>query len=359
MSTTGKSKWPLTLVAAAGLLAASTGRALAADEPAAPESGDKPPRAAEGAESAESAEGDELGEKGEAKEEKESEGAVVAGADLVLGWGNVPLAVLNPASAHVAQNPQTNTYGRSDATSSNVQSLVLGLGAQIAEHVGLGVRVPITFAGFSPNGSDSRSTAAAGNVEFEGEYGGRVARGLRLFGALGVALPTADGDEIPPDLNAPVGAVNQAAFDRYSLAKAAAYARGYEDNALFEPHRFGLIPKVGLQYRVAGFTLEPYVKVENLVATSSALASNYVGELVGALRVGYWVQKQFELSVKAWFNTGFAGTDEDKTTSASVEPQVVLRFGSVRPYAGFILPFAGPPQDASFRGVRVGVAAAF
>ena len=44
------------------------------------------------------------------------------------------------------------------------------------------------------------------------------------------------------------------------------------------------------------------IKVENLVATSTSLANSYVGEFVGALRVGYWIQKEFELAVKAWFN---------------------------------------------------------
>ncbi len=143
------------------------------------------------------------------------------------------------------------------------------------------------------------------------------------------------------------------------MAKAAAYARGYEDNALFEPNRFGIIPKVGLLWRFHGLSVEPYLKVENLVGTSSSLANGYVGELVGALRVGYWIRKEFELAVRGWFNTGFAGGNEDKMTSAAVEPQVVLRFGPVRPYAGLLLPVAGPPNDNGFIGARIGVAAGF
>jgi hypothetical protein len=84
-----------------------------------------------------------------------------------------------------------------------------------------------------------------------------------------------------------------------------------------------------------------------------------VGELVGALRVGYWVRKEFELAVKAWVNVGFAGTSDDKTTAGALEPQLVLRFGPVRPYAGVIIPLAGPPSDNGFVGVRVGVASSF
>jgi hypothetical protein len=220
--------------------------------------------------------------------------------------------------------------------------------------------VPFTFAGFSPNGSAARSTTGFGNVEVAGEYETSITKGLHFVGALGVALPTAVGDEIPPDLaNASAGSVDATAFDRWSLSRAAASARGYEDNALFEPHRLGIIPKVGVVYRLRGFSVEPYVKVENLVATSTALEQKYVGELVGGLRVGYWVHKQFELGVKGWVNVGYAGSDEDKQTAVAIEPQVVLKFGPVRPYAGVIVPVAGPPSDNGFVGVRLGAAAAF
>lgn len=325
---------------------------------------------AEGGEAAESEEAGEeageeshegAGEEGERahhrKHEKHEEVGVI-GADLVLGWGKVPFAVQNPPGS--GASPQVPTYSRADKTSSNVQSLILSASAEVVEHFEIGVRVPITFATFNPDGAPSRSTSGAGNVELEGEYGAPIAKGLRLVGALGLALPTASGTELPEDLDhAPAGSVDQSGYDRFSMNKAAAYARGYEDNALFEAGRFGIIPKLGLLYRTHGLSVEPYLKVENLVATDSTLATNYVGELVGALRVGYWIHKQFELAARVWFNTGFAGAADDKTTSGAVEPQVVLRFGPVRPYAGLLVPFAGPPNENSFIGARVGVSAGF
>jgi len=275
--------------------------------------------------------------------------------DLVLGWGKVPFALQNPPGA----STPGITYTRSDATESNVQSFLLGGSLEVAEHFGVGARLPITFASFSPDSSPSRSTTAIGNLELEGEYSAPIAHGLRLIGALGVALPIADGDEVPAGLNNQTAAlVNESAYDRWSLSKAASYARGYEDNALFEPKRFGLIPKIGLHYHFRGLSIEPAVKVENLIGTSSTLDAAYVGELVASLRVGYWVHRQFEVAVKGWVNGGFAGTSDDKTTAASLEPQLVLKFGPFRPYAGVILPLAGPPSDAGFVGVRVGIAAA-
>jgi hypothetical protein len=306
---------------------------------------------AEGAEAKEAKEGEKKNEK--------HEKIFDVGLDLVLGWGKVPFVVANPLG--FGGSPQTPTVSSQPQTSSNVQSFILSGAAEVAPHVGVGVRVPLTFATFNPNGAPSRSTAGVGNVELEGEYGGPIAHGLRLVGALGLALPTATGDEIPDGLaNAPAANIDQGSFDRYSMAKAAAYARGYEDNALFDPNRFGVIPKVSLLYRTHGLSIEPYLKVENLTGTSSNLAYGYVGELVGALRIGYWIHKEFELAVRGWFNTGFAGGPEDKVTAGAIEPQIVLRFGPVRPYAGLIVPFTGPPSDNGFSpAVRVGVSAGF
>ncbi len=294
-------------------------------------------------------------DKGEHKERHEEVGSVFV--DLVLGFGKTTFVTQDSTTNGGA--PQVGTYSRTDRVPTNVQSFILGGSLESIEHLGFGARLPITFASFNPNGAQSRSARGVGNLELEGEYGGPVARGLRLSAALGVALPTAQGTEIPDDLvNAPVP-VDTTNYDRFSMAKAAAFARGYEDNALFEPNRLGLIPKVSLLWRLHGLSVEPSVKFENLVATSSSLATNYVGELVGAVRVGYWIHKEFELAARAWFNAGLAGSSDDKQTAAAVEPQVVLRFGPVRPYAGVVVPVAGPPNDASFVGVRLGVSAGF
>jgi hypothetical protein len=301
------------------------------------------------AEAAEQKEGER--NEGEEKEEERLE----LGLDVVLGWGKVPFAVETPA---VSGNPSP-TYTRQDAVPSNVQSLLLGGSLEVVEHVAVGARIPFTFARFDPDGAASRGAQGLGNLELEGEYAMEARHGLKLYGALGVALPTASGDEIPDTLaNTSAVLVDAPSYDRFSLSRAAASARGYEDNALFEPHRLGIVPKVGAVYRFSGVSIAPYIKVENLVATTS-LANSYVGELVAAVRVGYEFRRLFEVAVKAWLNAGFAGADEDKTVSAAVEPEVVLRFGPVRPFAGAIIPFAGPPSDNGFVGVRLGVGAAF
>lgn len=362
MNISTQAKW-LAALAMTGLVATGARSARAAEGDDKGEKSDKSEGDKSGGEKAEGeGEGEEGehaegGEKGEKGEKKHEEKAVVVGVNLVLGFGKVPFAVQNGVGT--GPSPQAPTYSATDKTSSDVQSFVFGASAEVAEHLGIGVRVPLTFATFNPDGAASRSTTAVGNVEFEGEYGIHLAKGLKLVPALGVALPTAPGTELDPALSNATN-VDQSALDRFSLSKAAAAARGYEDNALFEPHRWGIIPKLALEYRpVRGLGIEPFVKLENLVASENDTTPSYVGELVYGLRVGYWIQKQFELGLKFWANTTFAGADEDKTTSAALEPQIVLRFGPVRPYAGVIIPVAGPPQQNNFFGIRLGVAAAF
>ena len=286
----------------------------------------------------------------------EHEDHFMLGLDLVLGWGKVPFAAQNLPTT----GSQAITYSRSDQTPSDVQSFILTGAAEVAERLGVEVRLPFTFATFSPSGSESRATTSFGNLELAGEYALPIAPGLRLVGALGVALPTAQGTEIPVGLSQQsAGNADVTGYDRWSLNRAAAFARGFEDDALFEPHRLGIIPKIALSYHRQALSIEPYVKVENLIGTSSTLDASYVGELVAGLRVGYWLHRELEVGLKGWVNVGYAGTSDDRTTAVALEPQVVFRLGPLRPYAGVIIPLAGPPSDNSFVGVQVGLSGTF
>jgi hypothetical protein len=288
--------------------------------------------------------------------EEEREARFHVSVDLVLGWGHVPFAVQNLPT----EGQQALTYSRQDQTAVDVQSFLLGASAEVAEHLEVGFRLPFTFATFSPDGSASRAATSLGNLELEGEYAVPLGRQLKLLGALGVALPTASGQEIPDGLTAQsLSSSTAGSYDRWSLSRAAAFARGYEDNALFEPNRLGLVPKLALVYTFRGLTVEPYVKLENLIGTSTLLDASYVGEFVGALRVGYWVHPHVEVAARGWVNVGYAGTSDDKVTAAAVEPVIAMRFGPVRPYAGVILPVAGPPKDNGAFGVRLGVIGSF
>ena len=294
----------------------------------------------------------EQGDGHEAPEGEEKPFAV--SLDVVLGWGKVPFAVQNLPTT----GSQAITYSRADAAPSDVQSFVLGGDFEATEHFGVGVRIPFTFGTVSPTGSAARSTTALENVELESEWSTRLSANLRLVAGLGVALPTAQGEEIPATLvNA--SSVDVGSYDRYSVARAAELARGYEANALFEPGRLGAIPQITLSYKGPRFRFEPYLKVENLIRTSSSLDAPYVGEAVGAVRAGYLIGSHVEAAIRGWINVGFAGTPDDRTTVVAVEPDVVGSFGPVKLYGGVVVPLVGPPEDAGFFGVRLGLAVAF
>jgi hypothetical protein len=290
------------------------------------------------------------------KDEGEGEGRFAVRLDLVLGWGKVPFAVQNLPTT----GSQGITYSRSDDTPSDVQSFVLGGQFEATEHLGAGVRIPFMLGTFSPAGSAARSTTSLGNVEVEGELATSLGEHLKLVGALGVAVPTAQGEEIPSTLvDVPASSVNAGAYDRFSLARAAAFARGYEANALFEPGRMGLVPQLSLVYQGTRFGFEPYVKVENLIRTESSLEAPYVGEMVAAVRAAYRIHPLVEVAVRGWVNVGFAGTPDDKETTVAVEPDLIVSAKPIKGYAGVVVPLAGAPEEARFFGVRLGLSAAF
>ena len=219
------------------------------------------------------------------------------------------------------------------------------------------VRLPFTFATFSPSGSASRSTdVASATSSSRASTRVPVAHGPSPRRALGVALPTAQGTEIPVGLSEQSAGTRPStgAYDRWSLEpgrRVRPRLRGQRALRAAAPrHHPEDRPRAtrvhGAQHRAVREGGEPR-SGPRARSTRATSASSWA-----ALRVGYWVHREFELALKGWVNVGFAGTSDDKTTAAALEPQVVLRFGSVRPYAGVILPLAGPPSDNGFIGVR-------
>jgi hypothetical protein len=294
------------------------------------------------------------GEHGKPHGKGHEEHVGMIGLDFVLGFGKVPVAVQNPPT-NVGTLP---TYSRGDSQVSS-QSFVLGAAFHAFKHISLGIRIPFTFGELNVPNNSTRGTGALGNIELEGEYERHLNHNMALFFVLGISLPTAQGDEIPEDLADRTNAqVDQGAYDKAALQRAAAFSRGGEDNALFEPHRFGINPKIGVIYHTGKLTITPYVKVENLIGTSSSLAHSYLGELVPVVRAGYRIG-HIEPALKLMLPIAFAGSDEDKKVGFVVEPQLAAHYGNVHPTLGVIIPVAGPAADPQFIGVRLAVAASF
>jgi hypothetical protein len=295
---------------------------------------------------------------GAAGEPAETEEPLWIGVDLVIGSGTTNVA--NTASPSPVEAGPINSVGTARITT---ESLMFGAGVDIGRF-GFGARFPLTFGTINPSGLTSRETVAFGNVEVEGEFVHKIRHDLELRYALGVTLPTAQGKEVPPNSSGlepnQSGVLDQNSYDRAALNLAAASVRGFEDNAMFELDRVGVIPKVTLTYRWRALVVEPWVKLENLIDTSGSADHKYLAELVVGARAGYLITPHVEPGVRVWMNTDGAlnGISGDGPV-AVVEPEVRFPFHYVTPMIGGILPFAGPLTNPYFFGIRVAAVARF
>jgi hypothetical protein len=294
----------------------------------------------------------------EASGEQEQETPFRVGLDVVVGTGQT--AIANSAQPTAVEAAPGNTLGTSQVTT---ESLLVGASVEVHDFE-FGARIPLTFGQINPTGEASRAISAFGNLELEVEYTHHFSEALALRYALGIALPTAQGQDVPAKASDLVinanGIIDQSSYDRGVLNLAAASSRGLEETALFEVSRFGIVPKVELVYEKRGLVLEPYVKLENLIDTSGKADHKYLGELVIGGRVAYRLLKHVEPTVRIWTNLRgeLTGISEDKPVAA-VEPQLRFPFHNVTGIVGGILPFAGPLTSPYFLGIRAGLVVRF
>ena len=120
----------------------------------------------------------------------------------------------------------------------------------------------------------------------------------------------------------------------------------------------GIIPKVVLEYHADKLRLDPWIKLENLIATDSALAHKYTGEFLLGANVAYLASKEVEPTLRLWTNIPVANADFKAVAVA--EPQLRMHFGEVTPYLGVVLPFAGTSLTSPYAvGLRLGIGAKF
>jgi hypothetical protein len=269
-------------------------------------------------------------------------GRLALGVDLVVGFGKTPVVSPQLRAANLASQ-----LGVSDARVTS-ESLLLAAGYAIAEGLEVGLRLPVALGQLGTPTGTRRSIAALGNLELEAAYETELSEAAKLVFSLGVALPTAQGSETADaDL---VAQSSQNAYDRFSLNHAAAASRGFEENALFEPDRLGVIPKLALEYRMSDVLVQPYIKLENLISTRSDVEHGYLGELVFGTFVAYAFAPALELGLRVWGNVAFAGGGE---SVGVLEPQLRAHVGVASLILGGIIPFAGSLTDPQFGGVRL------
>lgn len=251
-------------------------------------------------------------------------------------------------------------------------SFLFGLEREIGEHVVVGARLPLVTppmdsvqsreAGLLP-----RSVGPMlGNLELEGGYKHEVVKSAAMEGTfeglLELALPFAPGTEGPPAADVDKGApYPYASIDRFNMMRTAGFTRGSLDSALFEPGRFGLVPKVTFPMRFleGKLRIRPMVKFEALFDTTGKAREAVIGELVMGVRASYVIAKVIEPGVHVWMNATVTDSEEKDLTVAAIEPSVTGHIGPLSPFVGLIVPMAGRLVTSDTLAVRAGVAAAF
>jgi hypothetical protein len=284
----------------------------------------------------------ELGAHAEAGEHAHEHRPLSLGLDFVLGFGAFPtLLPLRGAEEGWAPGDDVNV---------NSESFIISGGYEVAEGIGVGARIPLTAGSVPGTDGEAHGTFAFGNIELEGEMEFELSETAELIVSLGVALPTAQGSEEPELEDGELSS----AYDQFVLNQIAAASRGFEDNALFEVDRLGIIPKVALHAREGRMLFQPYVKLENLIATNSELERGYIAELAFGSFLGVEASEHFDLGARVWGSAAFL--DEVEMVGV-VEPQVRAHYAPVDVVLGGIIPFAGELTDPQFGGIRLGVSA--
>jgi hypothetical protein len=270
--------------------------------------------------------------------------------DLVFGFGRTSIVSQKVVGPLVTQESRT-----AEAARYATQSVNLAFAYEIIHGLEIGLMVPLGTGSVYP-GSVTRGSTTIGNVAVGGEYGYHVRPDLELKGGLDVALPTAQGTELPtPDDLAALGHLDQTTYDRFSLQRAIADSRGREDTAAYAPKHLGLVPKVALSWTgVNKLEIEPYLKYESLHGLGSD--TSYEGALVIAARGTYRFHKFVDGTLRIWTNIPTAGPD---SAVAIVEPEVRGHFGAFVPVVGVIIPFAGELTSPGAVGARLALAARF
>jgi hypothetical protein len=274
--------------------------------------------------------------------EEHEGGRFKLGLDLVIGPGQ-----------KFAVEPLTTDALEVNAKLPTTESFLLGAGFEVADHFWLGARFGLSLGSVAKLGDGSEMVSAFSNLELEGEYELELGESTELAVGLGIALPTAQGAE--PDEGASINDAADALRQRLVQTSAAA-ARGYEENALFEPGRLGFIPKVQLIHHMGSLVLEPYLKLESLIRLGSGTEKKVLTELVVGGFAGYQVLGVLTLGVRMWGNLALHETDE---SAYIVEPHVRVDLGPLRAAVGVIIPIATPLEEPAIAGIRLAASARF
>lgn len=308
---------------------------------------------------------------GEPAAAEEEDGPLELTADAVVGFGRVP--ALNPS---IPVTLGTAFASSLDDTKVTSDSYILGVGYWLSHDLRVRVRLPIAHASYRPGGlpKSDRGSTALGNVDLAVTYEKHFSKSLRLVPQLAVGLPTAGGTQLPSAATVaknPTGPYDQNTYDRFSDLRAANAARGLDEGHLWASNRFGIVPEVELVYEAGKLDVAPFVRMDNLLSTSSTNTETWVADFVGGVRVGYTVADWVAVGIRGWASYALQKEGRDDNVLVNVEPNVSFHVGPIHPYAGLLVPVfpiaakdsrttdEGPVYDVRYVSFRLGVYSRF
>ncbi len=276
--------------------------------------------------------------------------------DSVFGVGETAVVSQNP----VGLGGQPAAFRRDDRAGFTTQNFDVGLSYEILNDLATGVELPLVHGSLD----GSRGTQAMwllGNVELDAEYVKNLTKHLLLVGSLELTLPTATASELPSQKELdedPRASRDERAYARWSILRAAENVRGWEENHLFAPDRWGIVPRVGVLWEpIHRLEVEPYAKLGSLIGSKG---QPYEGDVVLALRASYRLHAFVDVGARVWTNVPIGGSlPQDESPVGVLEPQVRGHFGPILPVVGVVLPFAGPISNPENVGVRLAIASHF
>ena len=297
----------------------------------------------------------------------EPEGKGDLGLDMVWGFGKL-------SESAGALGPDVTGYDKV-----SVATFVVRGEYEVGPDFRLGLQIPFATGTITPpeveTDAKSYSSTSLGNVTLEGIYSMSLGERLRLPIGVALSAPTASGDAFASSNDQ--GRIWQSAIDAAAQA-----ARGYESDEWFAPHRLGIVPSLGLDFRYGFGRLGAFTRIPFLLRVGGedtpqsgfktdprSQNSMAVEWIVGAKAYYGLVPRVLDVGVRTWITYFLKDTIDEPVSSGAagpssmqyvLEPQLVGHFGRVRANAGFLFPIGGRiGTDTIVNGLRVGAVYGF
>ena len=301
---------------------------------------------------------DELTQEKQGREREEDTAPFFVGIDALFGFR--PVEHHNKAmseSLEEENQPRERT----------VKSFVFSAGYDVSQHFTIGARLPLTYATFEFSDREQKHLVALGNLELAPTYDIEVGHRMELTFDLGIALPTATGDEFS----------EQSGKRRTAYANlAASRFRGFRNNALFASHRLGFVPGAEFEIERGGLQISVFTKLEILVHAGGATPAPIEGKIneiafesvTGFELFGSPAPELLSVGIQSWLThtavgevkfVDVPGEKRPGTTQVMLMPEVRIFAGSLRSDIGVLVPISGPLGDWKYLALRTGLSTEF